>query len=265
MKHCACSEEAMIFSVQDQDRQGSDSVLVQSLSSVCSAFCHGNALFAEQILKQECLTLNKVIFKPGLKKRCGRINQGSCRIYDPQMLFLVMISLSKGRLRSFQFGDEISLQENANNAAVWMNLRNSFPHPFTVNDAISWISLNRINPQPSHLAITINDDVVGGIGITQQTDIYQLNAEIGYWLGEPFWNKGIMTEAVRAMVDYTFANFQVIRIFAGVFDYNLPSMRVLEKAGFHKEAVHRKAICKNGEIYDEHLYTILKPGADKSP
>jgi [ribosomal protein S5]-alanine N-acetyltransferase len=179
------------------------------------------------------------------------------------MLFLKMISLSKCRLRSFRFGDEISLQENANSTAVWMNLRNSFPHPFSVNDAISWISLNRNNPKPNNLAITINDDVVGGIGITQQTDIYQQNAEIGYWLGESFWNKGIMTEAVKAMVDYTFANFQVIRIYAGVFDHNIPSMRVLEKAGFQKEAIHKKAIYKSGEVYDEHLYTILKPGADK--
>lgn len=175
-----------------------------------------------------------------------------------------MISLSKCRLRSFQFGDETSLQENANNPSVWINLRNSFPHPFSVNDAISWISQNRMNLKPSHLAITINDDVVGGIGISQQTDIYQLNAEIGYWLGESYWNKGIMTEAVQAMVDYTFTTFNVIRIYAGVFDHNIASMRVLEKAGFHKEAVHQKAIFKNGEIYDEHLYAILKPGADKS-
>ncbi|NEU10453.1 GNAT family N-acetyltransferase [Flavihumibacter sp. R14] len=176
----------------------------------------------------------------------------------------MMISLSKCRLRSFRFGDEISLQGHADNISVWMNLRNSFPHPFTVNDAISWISLNRNNPKPCNLAITVNDDVIGGIGISQQTDIYQLNAEIGYWLGEPYWNKGIMTEVVMAMVDYTFANFNVIRIYAGVFDHNIASMRVLEKAGFHREAIHRKAIYKYGEILDEHLYAILKPGADKT-
>ena len=145
-----------------------------------------------------------------------------------------------------------------------MNLRNSFPHPFSVNDAISWISLNRNNLKPTNLAITINDDVVGGIGITQQSDIYQLNAEIGYWLGEAFWNKGIMTEAVKAMVDYTFTNFRVIRIYAGVFAYNIASMRVLEKAGFHQEAIHKHAIFKNGRVHDEHLYAILKPDADKT-
>ena len=113
------------------------------------------------------------------------------------------------------------------------------------------------------MAITVDDGVVGGIGIVQQSDIYQLNAEIGYWLGEPYWNTGIMTEAVRAMVDYTFANFKVLRIYAGVFDYNIASMRVLEKAGFHKEAIHEKAFFKNGKVLDEHLFVLTKPGADK--
>lgn len=175
-----------------------------------------------------------------------------------------MIPLSTCTLRGFRFGDEVSLQENANNVAVWRNLRDSFPHPFSINDAISWISLNKTNQIPSNLAITIDDKVIGGIGIVQQTDIYRLNAEIGYWLGEPYWNKGIMTEAVIAMVDYTFANFRILRIYASVFDYNIASMRVLEKAGFHKEAVHQKAIIKNGEILDEHLFTIVKTGADKT-
>ena len=178
-----------------------------------------------------------------------------------------MIPLSTCTLRGFRFGDEVSLQENANNVAVWRNLRDSFPYPFSINDAISWISLNKTYQIPFNLAITIDDKVIGGIGIVPQTDIYRLNAEIGYWLGEPYWNKGIMTEAVIAMVDYTFVNFvnfKVLRIYAGVFDYNIASMRVLEKAGFHKEAIHQKAIIKNGEILDEHLFTIVKTGADKT-
>ena len=175
-----------------------------------------------------------------------------------------MIILSTCTLRGFRHGDETSLQENANNTAVSRNLRDSFPSPFTVNDAFNWISLNRSPQAPLNLAITVNDQVVGGVGIVHQTDIYRLNAEIGYWLGEPFWNKGIMSEAVSAMVDYAFSNFQVIRIYAGVFDCNKASMRVLEKAGFHKEAVHRKAIFKNGKIIDEHLFSILKSGEEKA-
>ena len=109
------------------------------------------------------------------------------------------------------------------------------------------------------MAITINDQVVGGIGITQQADVYRFNAELGYWLGEPFWNKGIMTEAVQAMVDYAFENFKLIRIYARVFEFNEASMRVLEKAGFHKEAINKKAVYKNQTLYDEHLFAILNP------
>lgn len=174
-----------------------------------------------------------------------------------------MIDLKSCTLRPFRSGDEVSLQENADNISVWMNLRNSFPHPFSVNDAISWISLNYDKHKPANLAITIDDQVIGGIGITIQPDIYRLNAELGYWLGEAHWNKGIMTEAVKAMVDYAFANFKSIRIYAGVFDYNVASMRVLEKAGFRNEAIHQKAVYKNGEILDEHLFVILNPDADK--
>lgn len=176
-----------------------------------------------------------------------------------------MISLSTCILRDFQFGDENSLQANADNLAVWRNLRDSFPHPFTVNDAINWISMNKAFQKPLNLAVTIDDKVIGGIGIVQQTDIYRLNAEIGYWLGEPFWNRGIMSEAVPAMVNYTFANFDIIRVYAGVFDRNLASMRVLEKAGFKKEAIHHQAIFKNGELLDEHLFTIVNTSQTKRP
>jgi len=175
-----------------------------------------------------------------------------------------MIVLSTCTLRGFKHGDETSLQENANNIAVSQNLRDSFPNPFSTNDAFNWISMNRNSQIPLNLAITVNDRVVGGIGIVQQTDIYRLNAELGYWLGEPFWNRGIMSEAVKAMVDYAFAHFKIIRIYAGVFEHNYASMRVLKKAGFHKEAVHRKAIFKNGQIIDEHLFSILKSGEEKA-
>jgi [ribosomal protein S5]-alanine N-acetyltransferase len=174
-----------------------------------------------------------------------------------------MIPLSKCTLRSFRAGDEISLQAYADNPVIWNNLLNAFPHPFSMNDAVNWINQNRFDETPAKLAITIDDQVVGGIGITKQTDVYRLSAELGYWLGEPFWNKGIGTEAVQGMVEYSFANFRIIRIYARVFEYNVASMRVLEKAGFQKEAIHRKAIYKGGTIYDEHLYTILNSKATK--
>lgn len=170
-----------------------------------------------------------------------------------------MIPLTKCTLRSFRPGDEISLQAYANNLAIWNNLLNAFPHPFSKEDAINWINQNRFEQPPAKLAITIDDQVIGGIGITKQTDVYRLSAELGYWLGEPFWNQGIGTEAVQGMVEYSFSHFKIIRIYARVFAYNAASMRVLEKAGFRREGIHRKAVYKGGRIYDEHIFAVLNP------
>jgi [ribosomal protein S5]-alanine N-acetyltransferase len=171
-----------------------------------------------------------------------------------------MSQLDHYGIRSFREGDETALHQFANNRAVSINLRNSFPYPFTYIHAAKWVEMNKnVHPIPGNLAITMDDQVIGGIGITLQTDIYQMSAELGYWLGEPFWNKGIMTKSVIEMVKYAFENFRIIRIYAGVFEFNTASMRVLEKTGFHKEAIHRKAMCKNGNIYDEHLYVLLNP------
>ena len=169
-----------------------------------------------------------------------------------------MILLPTCILRNFRFGDEDSLQLHANNPAVWNNLRNSLPHPYLKNDAADWISAHHQELKPLNLAITVNDQMIGGIGLIPQTDIYKLNAEIGYWLGETFLGRGIMTDAVKGMLGYAFDNFNFIRINAGVFETNLGYMKVLEKAGFQKEAIHPKAILKNGKILDEHVYSILK-------
>jgi [ribosomal protein S5]-alanine N-acetyltransferase len=176
-----------------------------------------------------------------------------------------MILLPTCTLRSFRFGDEDSLQFHANNPAVWNNLRDSFPHPYLKNDAVDWISAHHQQLKPLNLAITVEDQVIGGIGLIPQTDIYKLNAEIGYWLGEAFWGKGIMTDALKGMLVYAFGNFNFIRIYAGVFETNPASMRVLEKAGFQKEAIHRKAILKNGRILDEHVYSIFKESQTNHP
>ncbi len=169
-----------------------------------------------------------------------------------------MIRLSKSVLRGFQFGDENSLQYHANNINVWNNVRDSFPHPYLRSDAVNWISAHHQLINPHNLAISVDDLVVGGIGIIPDKDIYKINAEIGYWLGEEFWGEGIMTEAIETMVLYVFEKFEFSRLYAGVFETNPASMRVLEKAGFKKEAIHQKSILKNGRILDEHYYSILK-------
>ncbi|MBC7745159.1 MAG: GNAT family N-acetyltransferase [Flavobacterium sp.] len=165
----------------------------------------------------------------------------------------------KFTIRGFKKGDEASLQKYADNQKVSVNLRNSFPYPFTLEHAASWIEMNTKSYQkPTNMAITLNNEVIGSIGITLQTDIFKKSAELGYWLGEPFWNQGITTKAVREMIKYVFDNFKLVRIYAGVFEYNIASMKVLEKAGFHKEAVHRNAMFKKGKVFDEHLFVIFK-------
>jgi [ribosomal protein S5]-alanine N-acetyltransferase len=161
-------------------------------------------------------------------------------------------------LRPYRDGDEASLANHANNYQVWRNVRDAFPYPYTLEDAKQWIALCKTETKPTVFAIDIDGQVVGGVGIVLQKDVFRKNAEIGYWLGETFWGKGIATEAVKELTQYAFKHFDIERLYAGVFEYNPASMRVLEKAGFHLEAVHKKNICKENQLYNEHLYVIFK-------
>jgi RimJ/RimL family protein N-acetyltransferase len=112
---------------------------------------------------------------------------------------------------------------------------------------------------PQHIfAIDVNGEAIGGIGIHQQQDIMRKNAELGYWLAQPFWGNGIITRAIPQIVDYGFKTFDITRIFARPFSNNLRSIRVLEKCGFIHEATFKKTIWKNDEFLDEHFYAIRK-------
>jgi RimJ/RimL family protein N-acetyltransferase len=166
----------------------------------------------------------------------------------------------KFTLRAFRYGDEESIAFYANNSKIAQNVRDSFPNPYTIDDATWWVSFNQtIAPPLASLAIDVDGQVIGGIGIIVGTDVHRCSAEIGYWLGEPYWGMGIMTEAVRQMVTYTFTHFQEIeRIYAGVFDYNKASMKVLEKAGFTLESIQKKAIIKNGLVFDSWVFVQLR-------
>ncbi len=159
-------------------------------------------------------------------------------------------------LRQWQIGDEKSLSENANNYKVWRNLKDIFPNPYTLTDAYEWIKM--AVDSHTNFAIEVKGKAVGGIGVLLKEDIYKKNAEIGYWLGEEYWGKGIISSAINEIVAYTFKKFESNRIYAGVFEYNLASMRVLEKAGFHQEAVLKKALVKEGELFDEHIFVKFK-------
>lgn len=170
-----------------------------------------------------------------------------------------MSNLVVFNLRRWQPGDEASLVKYANNYDIWRNVRDVFPYPYTYADAQDWIHLCEKEKQPTVFAIEVEGEAVGGIGIVLGKDIYRCNAEIGYWLGQPFWGKGIMTQAVIEVTAYAFRQFPVQRIFAGIFDYNLASMKVLQKAGYEREAILKKSLCKEQNLYDEYIYTIFRP------
>lgn len=162
------------------------------------------------------------------------------------------------RVRSFAVTDAEAIAKYANNRHVSINLRDSFPYPYTVQDAKRWLRAVKKHQPETGWAIASSREVIGGIGIHIQPDVYRHSAELGYWIGEPFWKKGIATAAVKAVVDYTFNNLDIIRLFAGVFEWNPASSRVLEKAGFIYESRMRKSVTKDGKHIDQLMYVMLR-------
>ncbi len=138
------------------------------------------------------------------------------------------------KCRVWHPSDAESLAKHANNIKIWKNVRDFFPHPYTLEDALFYINIVKDEKKPLNFAIAVDDQAVGGIGLVPGQDVERLNAEIGYWLGEEFWGQGIMTAAVKEMVGYTFENLDFVRLHTHVFEYNIPSMHVLEKVGFTK-------------------------------
>jgi len=161
-------------------------------------------------------------------------------------------------LRGWFDGDEESLQKHADNPKVSTYLLDRFPYPYTINDADKWVTYMQHQKIQTNFAIVIDGQVCGGIAVDLMIDANSKAGEIGYWLGEPYWGQGIITEAVKLLTDYAFKNLDIIRIQAGVFSQNTASMRVLEKAGYVKEGILRNAIIKNGSVMDKHMYAILK-------
>ena len=161
-------------------------------------------------------------------------------------------------LRPFNPNDIDSLMEYANNSKIAANLTNQFSHPYTRDSGERFIAMATQHSPPTIFAIDINGKASGGIGLHPQTDIHVKNAELGYWLAEPFWGQGIMTKAVTQIVDYGFKNLDITRIFARPFGINIASQKVLEKAGFVLEGRFKDTIYKNGEYLDELFYAVRK-------
>lgn len=169
----------------------------------------------------------------------------------------VRINLDDIIIRSWVKGDEQSLVDNANNPKIWLNVRDRFPHPYTLKDAALWVRIAASDKSMLNLAIEHEGKAVGAIGVIFKNDVHRHTAEIGYWLGEKYWGKGIMTRAVRALTDYVFQHYDICRIYAGIFEYNQASARVLEKAGYHLEATLKKNVTKCGKTVNELIYVRL--------
>ncbi|MDQ7053471.1 MAG: GNAT family protein [candidate division KSB1 bacterium] len=161
-------------------------------------------------------------------------------------------------IRSYKDEDQEPLVKYINNRKIWLNLTDSVPHPYTRKDAENWIAHAMSEHPPQNFAIANGTELIGGIGLKFKKDVKRHSAAVGYWLGEPFWGKGIMTRVVRAFILWAFRTYPLKRISAGVYESNPASGRVLEKAGFILEGRLRKAILKNDQFLDMYLYSILR-------
>lgn len=161
-------------------------------------------------------------------------------------------------LRSWKMEDLDNLVKYANNPKIAANLTDGFPHPYTREKGMTFIEMATKSSPTTIFAIDVKGEAIGGIGLHPQTDIHIKNAELGYWLAEPFWGKGIISNAVKEIVNYGFDNFEINRIFARPFGRNIGSQKVLEKAGFILEAKFDKTIFKNGQFEDEFIYAIRR-------
>jgi len=162
-------------------------------------------------------------------------------------------------LRPFKKGDEKSLAENINNKKIYRNTLR-VPHPYTLKDGKEWVKKNlkeakKKKPQMINFVIDINRGVAGSVGFDK---IEGHKAEIGYWLAEKYWGRGIMTEAAKLTTKFGFEKLKLRRIYAYVFSFNKASMKVLEKAGYKFEGILRKNVIKNGKFIDDYLFAKVK-------
>jgi RimJ/RimL family protein N-acetyltransferase len=165
-------------------------------------------------------------------------------------------------LRRFRPSDKESVVRHANNIKIWRTVRDLFPHPYTNADADAFLAIATGPSRGDSLyAIDVNGEAVGSIGIHPRSDVERHSAEIGYWLGEAFWGRGIATAAVRFLSRRAIYEQGRYRLFASVFASNLASMRVLEKAGFQREGVLVRSVVKDGVLMDSVLYALTRdPG-----
>ena len=163
-------------------------------------------------------------------------------------------------LRPWRAEDADDLARILNDRAIWDNLRNRIPFPYTRADAEDFIAAMRASDPDERwaFAITVDDRAVGSITVTRREDIYFRTAELGYFVAQPCWGRGLATHAVRQLASHVFAHTDILRLGAEVFAENLASCRVLEKSGFQLEGILRRSAVKNGVVRDMKLYARLR-------
>ena len=161
-------------------------------------------------------------------------------------------------VRSLRDADAARLARHANNRSVWLQLRDRFPHPYTIDDARRFIAFaNQADPE-TEFAITVGDLAIGAIGVTLGKDVERCSAEVGYWIGEPYWRRGIATRALVGFTRHAFEAYDLERLYAVPFASNASSRRVLEKAGYRLEGRMRRSAIKDGAVKDQCLYAVLR-------
>src|SRR5499427_3677129 len=168
------------------------------------------------------------------------------------------IALSRASVRSWRADDAESLAKYADNRNVWRNLRDAFPHPYGIEDAKRFLGrAAEMKPETFFCIASVEDAAIGGIGFNIGSDVERFTAEIGYWLAEPFWGRGITTEALIAVTAHAIEMHALTRVYALPFAWNAASCRVLEKAGYTLEARLRRSAIKDGHVVDQLQYSFI--------
>lgn len=164
------------------------------------------------------------------------------------------------KIRKWRLSDAADLALAISNKKILDNLRDGLPYPYTEQDGVDYISamLSADEDETFAFAVTVDGKVAGSIGIFRQENIHRQTGELGYYIAEEYWGKGMMSEAVKQICEYVFSNSDIIRIYAEPFAYNTASCRVLEKAGFQYEGTLRDNAVKNGNVVDMKMFSLLK-------
>jgi RimJ/RimL family protein N-acetyltransferase len=168
------------------------------------------------------------------------------------------IELDSCVIRSYRPDDADELAYKANNKKIWRNLRDGFPHPYRIEDAHRFLKMVAEQDPETFFCISIDDRPVGGIGFSLQSDVHRFTAEIGYWLAEELWGRGIATQALTALTRYAIDTHRLVRVYATPYQWSQASCRVLEKAGYVLEGRLKNSVFKDGQYIDQLMYACTE-------